>query len=180
MRSTAGLGSSTLRSMRSDTPEQWDERSVLTTMLDYARATVRAKCEGLDESLARAAPLRTSPMMTVNGLVSHLRWVEHSWLEHRFLGGPDDGPWTDDEPDREFTLATEVPLAQLLDEYDEQSERMRALVAAQSLDATSALPISDGRHPALRWVLMHLVEETARHNGHLDVLRELADGTTGD
>ena len=166
--------------MRTDTPEQWDERSVLTAMLDYARATVRVKSEGLDESLARAAPLPTSPIMTVSGLVSHVRWVEHSWLEHRFLGGPDLGPWTDDEPDREFTLATEVPLAQLLDEYDEQSERMRALVAAHPLDALSALPLSDGRAPALRWVLMHLVEETSRHNGHLDVLRELADGTTGD
>jgi uncharacterized damage-inducible protein DinB len=143
-------------------------------------ATVRVKCDGLDESLARSAPLSTSPIMTVSGLVSHVRWVEHSWLEHRFLGEPDRGPWTDEEPDREFTLATEVPLAQLLDEYDEQSERMRALVAAHPLDALSAMPLSDGRAPALRWVLMHLVEETSRHNGHLDVLRELADGTTGD
>lgn len=166
--------------MRTDTPAQWDERSVLTTMLDYARATVRAKCEGLDDALARRGPLSTSPLMSVNGLVSHVRWVEHWWLENRFLGGPDLGPWTDEDPDAEFTLAPSVPLAQLLDEYDEQSVRMRTMVDAHSLDELSALPIRDGRRPPLRWVLMHLVEETSRHNGHLDVLRELADGTTSD
>lgn len=165
--------------MRTDTPTAWDERSVLTTMLDYARATVRVKCEGLEGALAARAPLPTSPLMTVNGLVSHVRWVEHSWLENRFLGGPDLGPWTDEDPDGEFTLAPHVPLAQLLDEYDAQSVRMRELVDAHSLDEVAALPLSDGRRPPLRWVLMHLVEETSRHNGHLDILRELADGTTG-
>ena len=165
--------------MRTDTPTVWDERSVLTTMLDYARATVRVKCEGLDGTLAARAPLPTSPLMTVNGLVSHVRWVEHSWLENRFLGGPDLGPWTDEDPDGEFTLAPQVPLEQLLDEYDAQSVRMRALVDAHSLDELAALPLRDGRRPPLRWVLMHLVEETSRHNGHLDILRELADGTTG-
>lgn len=165
--------------MRTDTPTAWDERSVLTTMLDYARATVRVKCEGLDGALAARAPLPTSPLMTVNGLVSHVRWVEHSWLENRFLGGPDLGPWTDEDPDGEFTLAPQVPLEQLLDEYDAQSVRMRALVDAHSLDELAALPLRDGRKPPLRWVLMHLVEETSRHNGHLDILRELADGTTG-
>lgn len=166
--------------MRTDTPQAWDERSVLTTMLDYARATVRMKCEGLSDELARRAPLATSPLMTVSGLVSHVRWVEHSWLEHRFLDGPDLGPWTDEDPDGEFTMAVTVPLSQLLDDYDAQSERLRGVVAGLDLGALSALPLRDGRRPALRWVLMHLVEETSRHNGHLDVLRELADGTTGD
>jgi uncharacterized damage-inducible protein DinB len=165
--------------MRTDTPTAWDERSVLTTMLDYARATVRAKCEGLEEGLSTRAPLPTSPLMTVNGLVSHLRWVEHYWLESRFLGGPDLGPWTDDDPDGELTLAPQIPLAQLLDEYDAQSARMRELVDAHALDEPAALALSDGRRPPLRWVLMHLIEETSRHNGHLDILRELADGTTG-
>lgn len=161
-------------------PDEWDERAVLTTMLDYARATVHAKCEGLDDEAAGTAPLRTSPLMTVKGLVSHVRWVEHSWLEHRFLGGPDLGPWTDEDPDGEFTLAPGVPLAQLLAEYAEQSELMRVLVAEHDLDTLSVAPVRDGRRPPLRWVLMHLVEETARHNGHLDLLREMADGVKGD
>jgi uncharacterized damage-inducible protein DinB len=165
--------------MRTDTPEVFDERGVLTAMLDYARATVQHKCAGLDDVLAELAPLPTSPLMTVKGLVSHLRWVEHSWLEHTFLGGPDEGPWTDEEPDAEFTVVLGSPLSVVLGEYEAQSARFRELVAAADLDQPSARPLSDGRRPPLRWVLQHLIEETARHNGHLDVLRELLDGQTG-
>ena len=167
------------RRVRADTPEVFDERGVLTAMLDHTRATARATCQGLDDALAEVAPLPTSPLMTVKGLVGHLRWVEHSWLEHTFLGGPDEGPWTGEEPDAEFAVALGSPLSVLLDEYEAQSVRFRELVAARDLDQPSALPISDGRRPSLRWVLVHLIEETSRHNGHLDVLRELLDGRTG-
>lgn len=62
---------------RTDMPAAWDERSTLNAMLDYARATVRAKCDGLSDAKARQAPLAASPLMTVSGLVSHVRWVEY-------------------------------------------------------------------------------------------------------
>jgi uncharacterized damage-inducible protein DinB len=176
VRSAAGRGYG--RPVRTDTPEVFDDRGVLVAMLDYARATVRHTCDGLDDALAEVAPLSTSPLMTVKGLVGHLRWVEHSWLEHTFLGGPDLGPWTDEEPDAEFAVALGSPLSVLLEEYEAQSARFRDLVARADLDQPSALPISDGRRPTLRWVLQHLIEETARHNGHLDILRELLDGRT--
>ncbi|NYI06787.1 DinB family protein [Allostreptomyces psammosilenae] len=164
---------------RTDTPPSWDERAVLTTMLDYARATVHAKCQGLAEEDARRAPLPGSPLMTVSGLVSHLRWVEYYWFRVALLGEEDEGPWTEDDLDREMRLGPERPLAELLAEYEAECERGRRLVASLDLDASAARPGGDGRHPTLRWVLTHLVEETARHNGHLDVLRELADGVTG-
>jgi len=148
-------------------------------MLDYARATVRAKCEGMTEEKARQAPLPTSPLMTVSGLVSHLRWVEYFWFEMVFLGQEKRGPWTDEDPDREMRIAVDVPLAQLLDDYDAQSERYRELVAGLDLDSHSQQTMSNGQTVTMRFLLLHLIEETARHNGHLDILREMADGVTG-
>jgi uncharacterized damage-inducible protein DinB len=164
---------------RTDLPSAWDERSTLNAMLDYARATVRAKCEGLSEDLARQAPLSTSPLTTIAGLVSHVRWVEYSWFDVVFLGQEDRGPWTEQDPDREMRIALDVPLRQLLDEYDAHSERYRVLVAEHDLDSRSQRTMSNGEPVTLRFVLLHLIEETARHNGHLDLLREMADGVTG-
>jgi uncharacterized damage-inducible protein DinB len=164
---------------RTDMPAAWDERSTLNAMLDYARATVRAKSEGTSEEKARQAPLSTSPLMTISGLVSHVRWVEYSWFEVVFLGHEDQGPWTDEDPDREMRIALDVPLVQLLDEYDAQSAHYRELVAGLDLDSRSQRTMSNGETVTLRFVILHLIEETARHNGHLDILREMADGVTG-
>ncbi len=163
-----------------DIPPGWDERATLTAMLDYARDTMRVKCEGLNDSGARAAPLASSPLMSIAGLVSHARWVENDWFDRIFLGGEDLGPWTEEEPDREFTVALEVPLAQLLDEYAADAARHREMVARTDLDARSVRILGGiGQAVTLRWILLHLIEETARHNGHVDILRELADGVTG-
>ncbi len=117
--------------------------------------------------------------MTVSGLVSHVRWVEYSWFEVVFLGHEDQGPWTEEDPDREMRIALDAPLARLLDEYDAQSVRYRQLVAGLDLDSRSQQTMSNGQTVTLRFVLLHLIEETARHNGHLDDLREMADGVTG-
>jgi uncharacterized damage-inducible protein DinB len=164
-----------------DIPSSWDERTVLTTFLDYARDTVHAKCAGLSDANARRAPLPGSPLMTISGLVSHLRWVETSWIESKLLGRTINAPWTDDDPDREFRIALEVPLAQLLAEYRATCTRHRDLVAALDLDTASSGDLGWRTEPVpLRWILFHLTEETARHNGHLDILRELADGVRGE
>lgn len=160
-------------------PAAWDERSTLNAMLDYARATVRAKCEGISEEKARHTPLPTSPLMTISGLVSHVRWVEYSWFEVVFRGHENRGPWTDEDPDREMRIAVNVPLAELLDDYDAQSERYRRLVAGTDLDSRSQRTMREGQTVTLRFVLLHLIEEISRHNGHLDILREMADGVTG-
>ncbi|MFI5470683.1 DinB family protein [Streptomyces cacaoi] len=162
-----------------DMPSAWDERTQLTTFLDYARDTARAKCEDLSDADAARAPLPGSPLMTPSGLVNHLRWVEYYWFRVVFLGEEDEGPWTDEDPDREMRIAVDLPLAQVLDEYAEHAERHRKLVAEHDLGTKAQRAVSDGRHVDLRWILLHLIEETARHNGHLDILRELIDGRTG-
>ncbi|MHA5053937.1 DinB family protein [Streptomyces sp. SD15] len=164
---------------RTDTPPAWDERSQLTTFLDYVRDTARAKCEGVSAEDARKAPLPGSPLMTLCGLISHLHWVEYYWFQVVFLGEEDEGPWTDEDPDREMRIAVDVPLPDLLSAYEQQAARYRELVTKHSLDDTAKRPIRDGRQVDLRWILLHLIEETGRHNGHLDILRELLDGETG-
>ncbi|NJP43933.1 DinB family protein [Actinacidiphila epipremni] len=166
---------------RTDVPPSGDERTTLVTMLDYVRDTARMKCEALSDDLARSAPLPGSPLMTLSGVVNHLRWVEYYWFDVMFLGQEDEGPWTDEDPDREMRIALDFPVADLLADYAAQNARHRDLVAAHSLDEPAARTLRRGGNEVnLRWILMHLIEETARHNGHLDILREMADGTTGD
>ena len=164
---------------RTDVPTQWDERTTLNRFLEYAQATVHAKCAGIAEEDARRAPLATSPLTTISGLVHHLYWVERDWIENVLLGDEVKGPWTDDDPDREMRIAVEVPIRDLLAEYEGQCARNRELVADLDLDTLSQKKLRTGEPVTLRWILMHLVEETARHNGHIDVLREMADGVTG-
>jgi len=164
---------------RTDTPASWDERSTLLTMLQYTRDTAAATCEDLAAEHVGATPLATSPLMSIGGVLSHLRWVEQSWIESRFVGGPDLGPWTEEEPDKEFSVGAETPIAELLRAYADQARRTDALIAALDLDDRSMTPLRSGERPTLRWVILHLIEENARHNGHLDLLRELADGRTG-
>jgi uncharacterized damage-inducible protein DinB len=164
---------------RSDIPAEWDDRTQLTTLLDYSRGTVHAKCAGISEQNARSAPLPGSPLMTISGLVSHLRWVEHGWFEVDFLGQPYRGYWTKDDPDRAWRIAVDVPIARLLADYESACARNREIAMSYNLDAPSKQKLADGRPFTLRYVLLHLIEETSRHNGHLDILRELADGVTG-
>ncbi len=163
-----------------DVPSSWDQRTILITFLDYARDTVHAKCAGLSEADARRTLLPGSPLMTISGLVSHLRWVETSWIEAKLLGRTVDPPWTNDDPDRDFRIGAEAPLAELLGEYRATCARHRDLTASLDLDTRSRGYLGWETEPVtLRWVLFHLIEETARHNGHIDILRELADGTRG-
>lgn len=163
---------------RTDTPPAGDERSVLLTMLDYVRETAIVKVEGLGDADVVAAPIPTSPLTNPASLLNHLRWVEFDWIETWFLGGEDLGPWTEDDPDRELAQGLSMTADEVIAAYRAQIARSRELVADADLDTLSARPLKEF-HPNLRWILMHLVEETARHNGHLDLLRELADGSVG-
>jgi uncharacterized damage-inducible protein DinB len=151
---------------------------MLTGWLDWQRATVAMKCEGVSEADARRALLPSSPVMTIAAVVSHLRWVEHGWFEVGFLGQPDCGPSTDDDPHAEWRVEG-ISLVRLIDEYDVQCARSREIVAAHDLDELEAFAPPGLDLVSLRWILGHMVEETARHLGHLDALRELTDGVTG-
>ena len=166
---------------RDDLPaegESWDERSLLLTMLRYTQQTAVEKVQGLSQDLARTAPLSTSPRMAPANLLNHLRWVEWSWLHVDLLDEPDQGPWTKENPDAEFDEGSELPLDEVIRRYEEQAAATLAYFADADLDAPTRRKRK--RELTTRWVLLHLIEETARHNGHLDILRELADGQTGD
>src|SRR5579863_411576 len=180
VRAAAAAPPITASSRTDDVPPSWEERTVLTTMLDYVRDTVHVKCAGLTDDQARRAPLPGSPLTNISSLVSHLRWVEDYWIRVILLGEPDQSPITDDDPDGEMRLGLNVPLARLLAEYRASCGQLSALVAPLDLDTPSRGALSWRDEPVtLRWVLFHLIEETARHNGHIDILREMADGVTG-
>ena len=157
-----------------------DERTMLTAMLDWYREGVVRKVEGMRQADATTSPLRSGT--TAAGLVKHLALVEDSWSTTRFAGRPELEPWAsapfDDDRDWEFHSAGEEPLEHAVELYRAACERSREVAAAYALDDTATGP--RGREFSLRWVLLHLVEETARHLGHLDLLRELADGSTGE
>lgn len=145
---------------------------MITGWLDWQRETVRIKCAGLDDEQARRRLLPTSPEMSVGALVSHLIAVERHWLVGSFLGEPagplDDDGWADDEP-----------LGILLDRYREQCEVSRRIAAEHDLDELERYAPVGMPMVTLRWILQHLIEETARHLGHLDILTELIDGRRG-
>ena len=157
-----------------------DERTQLVGWLDLQRSLVRWKCEGLSEADEHRAVLPDSPLMTAAGLVAHMRWTEHCWFEVLFLGGPTElNPQFDETVEDADMRVDGVPLAGLLDDYDRQCARSNEIVAAHSLDDVGTHPDYRAAAASLRWMVIHMVEETARHVGHLDTIRELLDGTTG-
>jgi uncharacterized damage-inducible protein DinB len=166
---------------RTDLPATYDERATITQLLRYVRMTVHAKCAGLSQSDAARTPLPGSPAMSVTGLVSHLRWAEAFWIDVMFLGQPNRWPGSDDDSELQMRAGLERPLSDLLDEYAAQAAHTDEVVASRDWDGESVHSHWDtGKPVALRYIVLHMIEETARHNGHLDILRELADGVTGD
>jgi len=156
-----------------------DERTQLVGWLDLQRALVPWKCEGLSDADAHRAVLPSSPLMTVAGIVSHLRWVEHTWFEVLFLGRPAEGPRFSTDVEDADMMVDGVPLTQLLDDYAKQVAISNEIIAAYSLDEVGRHPDFRSAAGSLRWMLLHMLEEVARHVGHLDAIRELLDGRVG-
>ena len=164
---------------RPDPAFDLDEWSMLTEFLDYHRATVHLKVTGLsdDDAWRRFVPSLTSAA----GIVKHLGYVEQSWFRARLAGERDlRVPWTDENPDADFERAEGDTVDGLLQAYAAQCKRSCEIVAGMQLDDVAMAPGRDGRRTTLRWVLVHMIEETARHNGHLDLIREMIDGQTGE
>jgi hypothetical protein len=101
------------------------------------------------------------------------------WFEVAFLGHPDASPQFDDGTEDADMTVPGVPLAQLLEEYERQCALSNEITAAHPLDEAGRNPGFPAGAATLRWMLIHMVEETARHAGHLDIARELIDGQTG-
>lgn len=158
-----------------------DERTALIGFLQRQRDLVNWKVRidwkvrGASDDALRAVGTPTG--LTMHGLVRHLENVERFWVREVFNN--EKGliyAWTDDDPDGEFHVPAEVSMDQLLRDYAVESKLCDAVIAAApSLDAVSA-----HRNVSLRWILLHLIEETSRHLGHLDLLREQADGQVGE
>jgi len=160
-----------------------DELTTLTEMLDYYRTVLVRKASGLDEEQL-ATPLPPTEM-TLGGLLLHMALVEDHWFDHRFRGNDEIEPWStipwDDDPDWEFHNAHQWDPSHLLAQFHTSVDRSRAtLRSATSLDQLAALTRDDGTRWNLRWILVHLIEEYARHCGHGDLIRESIDGVTGD
>ncbi|MEU5422623.1 DinB family protein [Streptomyces sp. NPDC001407] len=161
-------------------PYDADERTQLLTWLQMQRAIVQWKCEGLSAADAHRALIPTSPLMTVAGLVSHMRWVEHCWFEVMLMGRPPtSNPLFDKETEDAEMRVEGVPLERLLEEYRTQCAVSDEIIAAHGLDDTGRQKDFRAGAATLRWMLMHMIEETARHAGHLDIVRELLDGGKG-
>ncbi len=157
-----------------------DERTALLGWYDLQRGIVRLKTEGLTDEQAHRALLPTSPLMTVAGVVAHLAHCEDLWFRECFLGergtGRGFGPEAGEGDDFRVEGAT---LAQVLADYDDACARTDAVLAAHDLDETGSTAIHPVGEATLRWMVLHMLEETARHAGHLDLLREQLDGEVG-
>jgi uncharacterized damage-inducible protein DinB len=164
---------------RTEAPYEADERTMLVAWLEYHRATLLQKCEGLDDEQLRARSCEPSDM-SLHGLVRHMAEVERWWFR-RFLAQDDIGSIFDfdDDPDRDFHIADDERFKDDVARFREECDHAREITDwLGSLDVVVEHP---RRGPiSARWVLVHMVEEYARHNGHADLLRERIDGATGD
>lgn len=156
--------------------EDTDERGTLTGLLDFLRATVELKATGLTDEQAFARPVHPSAL-TPAGIVKHLTGVERFWFAIDFAGQDVEWPWTEEDPHGCFPIEPGDTIAGVLAAYRAECARSREITAAASLDERAH---SEGMTFTLRYALAHLIEETGRHLGHLDLLRESTDGLVGE
>lgn len=160
-------------------PLNADERTSLESWLDFYRATVAVKCEGLADEQVRRAAVPPSPL-TLLGLIQHLAEVERNWFR-RVLTGADvppihPAPAGPEGHDGGFEISDGSSFAAACATWQEEIAVSRANCAARALEDT--VPFMGGE-VTLRWIYTHMIGEYARHGGHADLLRERIDGSTG-
>lgn len=160
-------------------PMNADERATLDGWLDFYRATLAAKCDGLSDEQLRTASAPPSEL-TLLGLLQHVAEVERNWFRRVLAGeqaspiyGPRDHP---EGHDGGFELASQSSHRAAMDIWQNEIAQARTNCAARALDDTSPFM---GTEVSLRWVYMHMIAEYARHCGHADLLRERIDGAVG-
>ena len=155
------------------------ERAALQGWLDYHRATLLFKCQGLtgEQLVQRTADPSTLSLL---GLVRHMSDVERAWFCRRLADQPGLPPlyWSEEHPDGDFDLADAAGAEAAFETFKAECAKADAAAAGRSLDDTFVT--SQGTVLDLRWIYLHMIEEYARHNGHADLLRERLDGVTGD
>ncbi|MEU6888471.1 DinB family protein [Streptomyces viridosporus] len=163
-------------------PAHADERTMLEAWLDFHRATLTLKCSGLKDDQLRLAAASPSSM-TLLGLVQHMAEVERTWFQRVFAG--QDLPPVFGEGNLDgFALQPERGLDEAVAAWQAEVARSREPVAEASLDDSGRLSEQEAGHVggqgvSLRWIMVHMIEEYARHNGHADLIREQIDGVTG-
>jgi uncharacterized damage-inducible protein DinB len=163
---------------RVDPPRADGERETLLAFLDWHRETFALKCAGLSPEQLSAKAVEPSGL-SLHGILRHLAGVERWWLQRQFAGHREVPLlyYTDEDPNQDFDDLAGDP-AEVLAVWRTQCARSREIVAATpSLEATGTS--EHGQTISLRWVLLHMIAEYARHNGHADLLRERLDGVTG-
>lgn len=171
---------------RPEPPLAGDESHTLRGFLDYQRATLEWKCRGLSDAQLRVALPPTS--MTLGGMLKHLAYVEDYWFVETVEGGAAPEPWgsADWAADRdwEWHSAADDTGEELRGLWAQRVESSRAILARELAGVAglgTTYPAWKGRaQVSLRWVLTHMIEEYARHNGHADLLRESLDGECGE
>lgn len=171
---------------RSRPPTAGTEAETLVGYLRYHRQTLRLKSGGLSSAQLRQ---RLEPStMTLAGMVKHLAFVEDYWLSAVLLGDELPEPWAsadwDADVDWDWTSAAEDSAEQLSTLFETTVRRsdsvLEAALASGGLDRWAVKTGKEDKPYSLRWILVHLIEEYARHNGHADLIRESIDGQTGD
>lgn len=171
---------------RPEPPRGGSEAETLVGFLEYQRATFEWKCRGLsDDQLKISLPPSS---MTLGGLLKHLAYVEDGWCSEVLGGQPMSEPWASvdwsADKDWEWRSAADDDGESLRALWTERVERSRGIISrllTRGEEALSEAHDDDGGRGSvsLRWVLVHLIEEYARHNGHADLIRESIDGVTG-
>jgi uncharacterized damage-inducible protein DinB len=155
----------------------------LLGFLDYHRDTLRLKAAGLTSEQLNATPAPST--MTLGGMVKHVAFVEHWWFRCVFLGEEFGEPWAsvdwDADADWDWHSAVDDTPEQIRALFDAECAASDSIIAgAGDLGQPSVRTGRGGHTFSLRWILAHMVEEYARHNGHADLLREAIDGVTGE
>ena len=163
---------------RAFTPDEGDEATLLNAFLEFHRETLLWKCSGLAGEQLAQRPISTT-VMSLLGLLRHLTDVERQWL--RIVGDGEEVDslyWGKPGRDSDFDDVTAANAERDYQAYVTEIDRCRAL-QDKDLDAIIVNPQDGGRF-TFRWILIHLIEEYARHNGHADLIREAIDGATGE
>ena len=157
-----------------------DERTTLVQFLGYYRDTLERKTEGLSDASAATTSCPPS-ILTLTGLVRHMAEVERNWFRRCFAA--EDAPpihHSDERPDGDLEVEPDTSLADSIAEWRAETAHCdRILDAVTDLGSVAAAP-RHGHHPTMRWILVHMIEEYARHCGHADLLRERLDGVVGE
>jgi uncharacterized damage-inducible protein DinB len=161
---------------RTEAPYLADEKEALGAWLDSQRATILWKLEGLDDEQLRRPMVPSG--LTLLGLVKHLTSVEQGWFIHQFANTGEPFLYeSEDDPDLDFHVQPDETTDFIVQAYLRECERSRDVLAKASLEDTFEHPRRGTM--SLRWIMIHMIEETARHNGHADIIREQIDGATG-